>query len=156
MAKNLRDFKMSFESPRLYLDNYFSDTRNRVDIEAELQIIKFHSDSTIYERINKIRESMIERINLFEEECIMSYRTQCDLITQFAKEISNLIKLEKTGDEQIMERIFLEFKKVLFLNKALHFLLNDQSQSDIPKEHFGKLLQIDTLFSEKCLNFLLR
>ena len=156
MEKNIQDFKMSFESPRLYLDNYFSETRNRVDIEAELHIMKFHSDSTVYDKINKIRQSMIEKIDLFEEECLMSFRSRWNLITQFSKEISNLIRLEKAGEQKLMENIFLEFKKDLFLNKALYFLINDHSQSEIANEYFGKLLHIDMFFSEKCVNFLLR
>ena len=67
MEKNVQDFKMSYESPRLYLDNYFSDTRNRVDIEAELKIIKFNADSNVHDKINQIRQGMINKIDSFEE-----------------------------------------------------------------------------------------
>jgi len=156
MEKNVQDFKMSYESPRLYLDNYFSDTRNRVDIEAELKIIKFNADSNVHDKINQIRQGMINKIDSFEEECIQNFRKQSELISQFSRKISNLIKTENKGDEQMIENIFLEFKQILFLNRALHFFVSNQSQSEMSKENFGKLLHIDILFSEKCLNFLLR
>ena len=156
MNKNVRDFKLSYESPRLYLDNYFGETRNNVDVQAELQIIKHHENLDMHNKINKTRQTLIERINLYEDECLKNLSFHRDSISQISKRISHFIRLESNGDARLMENIFFEFKKALFTNKVLHFLQNKNADFVISDEHFGKIVCIDKLLSEKCLDFLFR
>ena len=157
MEKNLLDFKMSFESPRLYLDNFIGDTRNKVDIGAELQIIKCNNDFSVNDKINNARQIMIERINLFEKECLANFCAHKNFINQICQEISNQISFSK--DERLLEELFFEFKKDLFANKVLHFLLNNNNNTTSAREsqdYFGKLIHIDGLLSDKCLEFVFR
>ena len=145
MEKNISDFKNAYESPSLYLDNFFSNLRNQVDIEAELKLIKFHDNFTLQDRINHIRQNTIENINSFEEECFDNLNAHYERIYDFFEKILNAISLE---NREIKEAMFIDFKKVLFSNKGLYFALSDTNGS----ENFGCLISIDNIFSEKIAN----
>ena len=145
MDKNIVEFLLSYESPRLYLDNYFSDLRNQADIETELKLIKFNDSRSTKNKINKARQNILENIKEFEKECIENFNARTELINELFKQISDSIQLEKY--EQV-EQMFIGFKNLLFSNKYLYFTYNGNKR-DKAKEYFGSLIIIDNIFTEK-------
>lgn len=57
--------------PLLFVSDHFFSIRNEIDIEAETLLLKNEeNDSTKLDRINQIRESMIESLKSYENDCL--------------------------------------------------------------------------------------
>ena len=67
LLKQLADLKQIVESPKFYLANYFSDLRNNVDKQIVLNQAKNDANQ---EKLQKLWEQMIEKIDLFEKQYI--------------------------------------------------------------------------------------
>jgi hypothetical protein len=115
LLKELDDLKLIFQVPRLYLSNYFSSLRTKVDIaftKKQFEEADSQSQVTTAENWNK----MIEQINLFEYDCLAAQKSNkfCDA---FNKEINEKISLiestlacESMDDYEKIEQLIYETK----------------------------------------------
>lgn len=121
------------KNPVKYLTAHFNQLRAQVNSEANMQIERTN-DISLEEIINRKRESMLEKINQFEHECL----TSCDQLPS----IEEFFRKQK-HEQSTSELIFLNYKRLLFKNRNLIFIrrisiagpLNDPTA-------FGKLVNV--------------
>jgi hypothetical protein len=130
LTDELEAFKSMFQFPKLYLSNFFSELRNKIDVTF-LTKISNELDFVVKDDLNENWIEMIDHLNSFETECSSSQRTNKfniqitketnievkkieDLLADFKQESYDLIQ------EMINEQSF-KIKKLLFLNKTIVF-----------------------------------
>ena len=124
LLKVIDDLKQIYETPKLYLDNFFMDLRNEIDKQVNTNLINLEEEKDKIE-LNEIWKEMISKIESFEKECNQNS------INDFQK-ISNLnifefdLKQDKVNDlNEIREQIYtIEYQmmKQLFQNKTIAFI----------------------------------
>ena len=65
----LNTLKFMLESPDAFISNFFSDLKAEVDLAFTKQIILDTNNKSMY-KLNETYTKMIERIDLFEKECL--------------------------------------------------------------------------------------
>lgn len=131
LTDELEAFKSMFQFPKLYLSNFFSELRNKIDVTF-LTKINNELDYGIKDDLNENWIEIIDHLNSFETQCSSNQRTNKFNI-QVTKEtnleigkIENLLANFKLDSydlvlEMINEQNF-KIKKLLFLNKTIVFL----------------------------------
>ena len=83
LMKQTNELKLKFDLfndnlklPRLYLSNYFSDVKNKVDLVFNKNILENSSDLAIKEQLQKNYSEIIEYIESFENECLAKHNSK--------------------------------------------------------------------------------
>ena len=66
----MNDLRQAVEDPSLYLYNYFYEIRNKVDVECSTKQIEYENDEAKKQKLDKIWEEIIAKINSFEKICL--------------------------------------------------------------------------------------
>lgn len=69
LYEELNTLKFMLESPDTFISNFFSDLKAEVDLAFTKQIIMDSNNKNMY-KLNETYTKMIERIDLFEKECL--------------------------------------------------------------------------------------
>jgi hypothetical protein len=69
LYEELNTLKFMLESPDTFISNFFSDLKSEVDLAFTKQIILDTNNKSMY-KLNETYSKMIERIDLFEKECL--------------------------------------------------------------------------------------
>ncbi len=123
----LKNLKQIFEIPRLYIANYFIDLKSEIDLAFNKKLINDFN----HEIKTKWLE-IINRINLFEKDCLKKFKNLNDLefkirIQTIEDHINN--GLEKDTIKSLIEQEEINLIKYLFLNQTITFI-------DNPKQTF--------------------
>jgi hypothetical protein len=132
LRTELAALKEIYESPIIYLKNYFVLLRNHVDKDLT-EKIKNEKLKKKKETLNETLRKMLEKIDKFETECLSSVdqnqqiNQNTDLISQFDKIEVMLTDLTAKNLEEINESIQSEeiyILKQLFQNKTIAYFVN--------------------------------
>lgn len=185
MKKN-EQLKSLIESPKMgiiYLSDWFSELRSRIDLEFVKKDILI-TDISLKSKFKENWTKIISNVDLLENECIKSYKKcknyetsqetkeNLQLIENKLKNLANLFNQNITNEkyeqeiDEINDLIYderLKIEKILFLNKTIIFFnktnckhnnLLGKLESEIA---VGKLLVISNeYFGEKGIEFLKR
>jgi len=133
-SMKLAELKSIINCTDLFISEYFARLINDVDIESELLLLDRKTTNTYKKQqaITKNREVMIDRIKLFEQECLSVREEKLsesdtaearELIDAVESEIgakrscNELEETEKSLDSQIHK-----LKTILFCNKCFFFI----------------------------------
>jgi len=116
---------------RLYLYDYFSELRRRVDLAAAEKLLNDSENSKLVE--NYI--SLIDRISLFERDCMRHLENNeldCDLKANAARlvesieyELRSQLNIEKATVNLYRAMVYdqsFELRKILFQNQTIEFI----------------------------------
>lgn len=166
MNQNLKQIKDDFaslkliaEAPKLYISSYFSHLRNEIDLSCTCFIGK---NELIMSDATRDQESMINKINCFEKECLSELKIDSENVQQLKKAIETIE--EKLNDtvwveiyakandvaalDQMTYEILCKMQKQMFLGKTFVFL-TAESFPNTEIETFGKLLIVQDEFIGK-------
>lgn len=164
LNKLLDDLRFVIELPRLYLANYFEELKARIDLLVA-QRCHNETDKEIRKVLNANWSELINRIEVFEQECLArinnnKFSKHFDQVEQIEARIpvSNHDELDKIIRERIrfFERELFSNRTILFLQKQNCKLPELFSKMD-SNLTFGKLIIIKNKnYSLFDLNFLER
>ena len=131
LSQELDKFKSTFQFPKFYLSNYFSELRNKIDV-AFLNKSANEDDYEIKNQLNENWIKMIDQINSYERLCSNCQRSN-KFNSQITKETNADISLieEKLSNfkldlyDEIKELIheqMCKIKNILFQHKTIVFL----------------------------------
>ena len=164
----LKELKLAYENPKLYIATYFSELRNTVDIELEKFILN-QEDAEQLELANEFQESMINNINNFEKECMSklssgSLSTEDSIEDRIEKLTEDVKYLDSYEDEKLnavydlIYYLMVEVQKILFSNQQLVFVSKntqffkeylETSDCEVSMVSFGFLVKIEDEFIGK-------
>ncbi len=162
-STKLNELKQIIESPNLFISEHFNIIRNSVDLESETLLLDRKNVNTYkkQQEISKVREVMIERINLFEKEYLTKgdNKLPANIVVE-AKTLIGTIENEllhkKSGQElEIIEKLLdseiHKLKKILLKNKSILFL-KKQSNIEDQDASFGKLIFMNQYLSDNAMD----
>lgn len=156
LKQQYEQLKKLFEAPRLHVSNHFSDLRSQVDI-AFIKMNQNEPNLEIKHKLNDTWFQMIEKINIFETECLKT-RGSNTFSNDFAQEIKEKIGLidiilKDLNNQVIVEETLLAFPSNNKLNEEIE---NDEDSfnqiSNFIYEEFHKIEKL--LFLNRTLFFL--
>ena len=131
LNNDLEDLKYLYTFPNLYLYDYFSELRRRVDLAAAEKLLNDSENSKLVD--NYI--SLIDRINLFEHDCthrLQKNEFDSDLKANAARltksieyELISQLNIEKATVNSYREMVYDEafkLKKILLQNQTIEFI----------------------------------
>jgi len=127
MLNDISQLREIIEEPRIFLNNYFSELRNKVDTEIATKKFNEQNDNEKMNQLNELRQEMILKINSFEKNCIENQSNDMEPIANTLKSIEFDLSQELHFNE-IKKKIKHEELNVfrsLFQNKTIIFLLAD-------------------------------
>lgn len=152
----LNQLKEITNHPDLYLDDYFNNLKNTVDLSAEnllLKISQTNENPNEY-HINNQRLSIIKRIDLFKKECLNALNKRDQSVSAYSKlTIPNIEKRIEIYERNLklgfhnndisndIRKEIYKFKKDIFMNKTIIF---DESTAGITS--FGRLILIHGIY----------
>ena len=131
LENDLYDLKSAFNSPKVYLSNYFDELRNMIDIDCSLTMTFRSHEKKLSESDVKImaeeQEELVKAIRVFETECITNWQTDSfadffrNKIIDAVNEIEDRMRELKTTDVFSMNELggLLESKKLKGSTKSL-------------------------------------
>ena len=162
LKSDLNNLKSVIKSPRLYLSDYFTELRNKIDIQCE---------TTIRKAVEKTREQLehqsllIEEVNSFEKECFLRLDKNGLLSNAILKQVKTLMTTIEsnyksgaldTGPKlneikSLLDEIISDMHKTLFIARGIVFLANEFLATFIPGienqlETFGLLVIVEDEF----------
>lgn len=161
LNKKLDDLRTLFKCPRLYLTNWFDEIKNDVDIAYGQKEI-FETDPDLRTILRTNWNSIIERISLFEENCLKNQPTNkfnqhtTEAISQVINSVeTNLIELHKLeqsvpAEDQLIEHKtnlindsissqIIKLEKILFQNKTIAFIASHKSSIFLANKVFHRM-----------------
>ncbi len=79
----MEKFNFDYENhPKLYLNNYFIELRHHIDLSYAKQMFN-ENDNSQKEMLKKVWIKSIEKVNLFEKNCLKSKKNSIDLQSLF-------------------------------------------------------------------------
>ena len=128
LLKELEHLKDKIELPELYLANYFTELRSKVDEECLTKQIQYENDEEKKLKLNKIWKELIDRIDSFEKQLI---ENQINFDQQTLERHDSIkTKLSNNELEIDLETIKKEINDIetnylaeLFQNKTIDFAL---------------------------------
>lgn len=133
LKSDLEALKYLINYPNLYLYDYFSELRRSVDLAAAEKLLKSNDNLLLIDQYIDI----IERINLFEKNCLQFIPTNefnSDIKADSIR-IIQLIEFEldnsNTDIHHIHDLIYEEtykLKNILFLNQTIEFIQENNSE----------------------------
>ncbi len=150
LYKELEELEALVQMPRLYLNNFFLNLRNEVDLAVAKQSqIKVTQEITL--KLNENYELMIDKINEFEREClarpVKNIFTKAELeeaikMIEFIRERIRNLSIQDDEDDgengklddlimEIEDLIYDEtnrLERIIFLNKTMIFLEENNSK----------------------------
>lgn len=169
--------KSMFETPETFITNFFIDLKAEIDLAFTKQLILDSNNKNMF-RLNETYTQMIERIDLFEKECLLNQTTNTfnnDIVLELNDSIelvtSKITNLYRHASENELSRSGKKFQinHMNILHKNLYidlFYPNDddsnaslnevdeleQEISDLIHEQMFKIEKI--LFMNKTIMFL--
>jgi hypothetical protein len=113
--------KDAFERPKLYLSDHFIDLKSKVDIAYAKQQNVLSSNSSALEILNVNWQETIDKINLFEKDCL-NFRNEII----FSNELGEIVK---TSINDIENRL-LQFEQSKKLNEKEEDDDDDEDQDE--------------------------
>lgn len=161
LYKDLNEvLKVAFNSPKLYLVDFFDNLRAEVDIEYELSSqkkTKSENAPTNSKQLLEEYESIINKITSYERECLANCTTQSEERNRVAETINEIecaLKSLQKNDvhkfsviQKVFEETMLRFKRILFMNRSMIFL----TRCDL-KEIFELISGSNLRYSKLSLN----
>ena len=162
--------KVAFNSPRLYLAEYFDNLRADVDIEYEICCQKSKSTSVKeYNQRLEEYESIIKEIKTYEEECMTNFtsisKSESEEWKKFDATIKELecgLKSLQRNDilkfnviQNIFDKTLLSVQRILFKNKSMIFLTSHDIKIIFELINVSNLKYSKLTLSKESLNFLL-
>lgn len=162
---SFKELKLAYENPKLYIATYFSELRNKIDIDYETYLLNDNDDepSTL---ANEFLTSMIDNVNSFEKDCLSKLtssplNTEGSIEESFSKLKDELKYLDSCEDEKLAEiddllnTLMLKVQKILFGNQQLVFVSKntqffkeylETSDCEVDMVSFGFLVRIEDEF----------
>lgn len=131
----------------LFISDYFDDLINQIDYETEFNIVDNKQDNFKNERLNQLRDDMLNVINLNRLEMISEYRSMfastSSLFISYQVILNNLRfnfkRLSLKNDSNHNEFIYLhnqlekrlnDLRRIIFLNRSIFYVPNASCESD--------------------------
>ena len=161
--EKLDELKQMLELPNLYLANYFSELRNKVDQTILEKQLLFSDDKEKQNKLNEIWRQLIQRIDTFEEQStINSDENKINVQTEAAiKRIHSIETILSNSDPNIdllnkiekeIQIIQVEILRKLFQNKTIALV-----KSPVLKKYRERVPRISTtIFPPYLFLFLVR
>lgn len=139
LENDLYDLKSAFDSPRVYLANYFDDFCNMIDIDFSLSITFRGTDGKITEKeakdIAEEQDEMIKAVRVFEHRCLENWKQRDSFSESFRSKIIDAVA-------EIEQRI-LELKaEGIFESNENKGLLSVKSSRTSMRSNHGNDLRI--------------
>lgn len=172
----LNMLKYMLESPDSFISNFFSDLKAEVDLAFTKQLINDANNKHMY-KLNETYTQMIERIDLFEKECLNNQTTNSfnneivqelnESIELVTSKITNMYRHINENDERPLKRFQINHMNILHKNLYIDLLFQiedsnnqsfsqmddlEQEISDLIHEQMFKIEKI--LFMNKTIMFL--
>lgn len=153
LRRGLNDLKLACQNPRVYLSNYFTEFRNKIDLECQVFLKKeTNLESKRYSQALEYQDSIINQVNAFEKACcnnIPKNQLNSDLSMKLEAKISNIESKLENYDKLKEDRVYEIFELVLngltmvqtelFKNTGIIFVSNKTNRK---LASFGLLLMI--------------
>lgn len=115
----MEELRILYETPSLYLRNYFNDLKSKIDITFAPRHLN-ETNQIKRDELAKFWHTIIDKVNKYEVECL---KTNLNRETK-TKEIQYIFDKQQTNEsiEDLIEHEKFKLKKVLFLNRTVFFL----------------------------------
>lgn len=153
LETSLKDLKCAIDNPSLYLANYFSDLRNRIDIDCIDHISQYTDGS---ETSFQFQECMISEVKEFEQRCLSNLngtRSFDELVIKQVTEALSEASRDNVNIKEVSELVFDALSAVqrhFFLNRGILYLANEAAElrdkNVHPFQTFGAILIINDEF----------
>lgn len=147
LEPTLKDLKCAIDNPRLYLANYFSDLRNRIDIDCINHISQFTDDTGTF---FQFLECMIREVKEFEQRCLLNLDGTPpfdELVIKQVTEALSEASRDNVNVKEVSELVFDALSAVqrqLFVNRGILYLTNETTELRDKNVHrfqtFGAIL----------------
>ena len=111
--------KSIYNSPKLYLVNFFEDIRNRIDVQCQVFLNNIDLDNLTKEKALQQQQDMIDQVDLFQSRCLANLES--NHIDQM-----NFKDIDHHSEKRNMCSELYKRQKVLFMNKGIVFLSIDK------------------------------
>jgi Leucine-rich repeat (LRR) protein len=161
ITSDLNKLKQICQIPKLYLANYFSDLRRDIDLEFSKKLQINNHELSIW-------NSMIDKINSFEQECISNINLnakQQEFIQTLDSIHDSIQKNDSNHDEKkkLIQNEEINILKYLFKNKSIAYTNNkliiisdafifDTSNEKVLNNSLIKLIQLKKEKEKKPIN----
>lgn len=136
LINSLNDLKLANQNPKVYLCNYFTEFRNKIDLECQVFFKKeANLESKRSSQALERQDSIINRVNVFEKACLNNIpenQLNSDLSAKLVATISsvdskleNVDTLKEDGLYEIFELILnasILVQTELFKNRGIIFV----------------------------------
>lgn len=162
IKNNLSELKLINKCAEIFIGDYLDSQKFQIDICTESLLCDKNLAQGICKQINENRIIMIEKLDLFKQECILKYKKfgKIKFKNELSSKLSELIKEYQKSIDQVnqskrllvlqnlsvsIQNELKTIKKILFSNKYFIFVQNT-SKTDLAD--FGKLLIFDGVFTQ--------
>lgn len=157
LKSSLNDLKLAHQNPRVYLSNYFTEFRNKIDRECQVFLkMETNLESKRSSQAFECQDSIINQVNVFEKACLnnipknllnsdLSAKLEAT-ISSVESKLENVDTLKEDGLYEIFELILnasILVQAELFTNRGIIFV-NTSTNRKIAS--FGFLLVIDNTY----------
>jgi len=132
----LEDFKLAVNRPMLYVNKYFEDLRNQIDIEFCKTLNEINNElveQQVKEKIYENQAVLIEKVNDFESFCLIQINEDSAIEFQvIIDQIENNLNGQEISQDELGKIYGLlsneveKVQKILFQNKSMFFLKSNQ------------------------------